>query len=367
MTRVILFALISFSICLVAEDLTQQSDTPNIGEFKISLNPIWEISEINKIEVAPLVDLVLLPNNNNLLLDLANQRFLFLDQTGKLLHQFGKKGEGPGEMTMNYAMVFVTDQKIIMVDINKIIFFDLVGNFIEEKRIVLMNNPPIFFLDSSTYLHYPYLLMGKDDIKGKGILRRKLGEDKDILFAPLQYKPYGTATVKGSPVIMALNGIFPTISVNGKGERIVYGRGECYQLWVTDLAGKELFTFGIERNPIRISREEIKNELIKEGRGFLSTEAIEALSSSYPDHYSFYQKAFMLNNGSILIWANTPDSMGTIQLDLFDSTGKYTKRYVYQDTQGHQVLNLALNGNKLVYQKEDKEGKTFISCINTNW
>ncbi len=365
--RAISLILIFLSVFITADDLTQQNDIPSLGVFKIPLKPTWEISEIDEIELLPLVDLVILTNNNSLLLDLSNHRFLILDQTGKLLKNFGNKGEGPGEMTMNFAMVFVAEQRIIMVDINKIIYFDSFGNFIEEKRIVLMNNPPIFFMDSSTFLHYPYFLQGKDDIKGKGILQKKLGDEKDILFAPLQYVPYGTATVNGNPVIMALDGIFPNISINGNGKCFVYGRGDRYQVWVTDLNGKELLTFGIKRNPIIIGQEEIKAELKSEGRGRLSSEIIEALSTSYPNHYSFFRKAFMLKNGSVLIWAYTPDSVGNLQLDLFDSTGKYVKRYLFQEIQGRKVLNLDLNNSKLIYQTEDKEGKTFVSCLEVNW
>jgi hypothetical protein len=63
--------------------------------------------------------------------------FIYSADDGTLIKKFGSKGEGPGELSVRPIIansVFIQPKAIFAVGINKVIYYDLQGNFIRELK-----------------------------------------------------------------------------------------------------------------------------------------------------------------------------------------------------------------------------------------
>ncbi|MCB0279514.1 MAG: hypothetical protein KDD94_08440 [Calditrichaeota bacterium] len=114
------------------------------------------------------------PNGKIVILDLGNSRINVYNPQGKLITEFGKAGNGPGELNRSYGELLLTDERII-VYMQKVIIFDYQGNVIAEIPRVLndlleLHNNELFFNQG---VEYPVeTILTVYDLQGK-LLRKE--------------------------------------------------------------------------------------------------------------------------------------------------------------------------------------------------
>ena len=152
----ILIIILGISLALSAEIVNQKQ--PQLGEWDFKLEEAWSIDSAGDELFMQLISMKIRDNGDIYVFDFKNFKFFVFDPaTGKLLHTFGKKGQGPGEINMVLDFFFFKDNFIVY-DMGRIHFFSIDQNFKYKNSVVLENafgNPPSFFLDENRYLSVP--------------------------------------------------------------------------------------------------------------------------------------------------------------------------------------------------------------------
>jgi hypothetical protein len=108
----------------------------------------------------------------------------------------------------------------------------------------------------------------------------------------------------------------------GKG-RLYYGRSDSYKIQVTDLSGKPLNTFSLERKKKKVP-EDIKKKYF--GRySSMSKQALDQIIATTPNEATFFCR-IEIHQGLIHIFVPDISRRNRLKIDIFSPEGKYLYR-----------------------------------------
>jgi hypothetical protein len=274
-------------------------------------------------------------------LDHREAHIKMFDENGEYIRTIGTKGQGPGEL--NYPVgLFCSPLKEIMVeDIRNrcLTFYSLEGDYIKSIPTARL-----------------FLLRPTIDSKGNivGLLTNNKNGVYDFTKADADLNFPQTIDFSPFPDFEAFNPFYPIIKwAMAKGDRIIYGYPEKYELKIISPEGKVLRKIMKEYNPVEITQKE-KENVVKGYR--------QSLKFAFPKYHSAYQSFTLDEEGRIFVqtWNRIEDGEGNFY-DVFNAEGEYLIKIFLK------FPPLVWKKTKLYTIEEDEEGFQIIKKYKVNW
>lgn len=296
-------------------------DQPIRGEWDFKLEKVWETGAAGD-KVLGLPQGILVSDDGTLYLnDEANRTDHIFSPQGDFLRSFAKRGQGPGEV-QRHGRFFFADGKVIIPDAGRIHYFTRDGGYL---RTVNKDCEPHAFMDEHRLIDAPLSAVFLPGGKGK-ITLCDLASGKDTVIS--EFSAFEGGVSRGNEVVIdVIVPLFsPLMTIGYSGDRFYWGMSDRYRLHVTDLGGKEITSFSVDRKKTRVSK---KDKEAYFNKGTMPAEMLQQIVDGLPDEVTCFHRIEVHNK---LIFVFVPEMdlenkiLRTKQIDIFSPEGKYLYR-----------------------------------------
>jgi hypothetical protein len=361
MKKIILLSV--FLACffvLYPVDEIKNGNTPLKGNWDFQIEKVWEIDDLRGESIGR-IDQISVAENGKLYINDRSAINHIIDENGKLIKSFGKKGEGPGEIIDERASFLLSDM-IVIADRSKLHYFTLDGQYIKSVPHHYFKKTPVIFLDEDTFIAAPYSVNYYP--KGIGhlsILNLKTGKESIITEFPI-FKG-GIARVGSAQIVWLVKELDPMMTVEAHGGRLYYGMSDVYKIAISDLNGKKITTFSLDREKKEISNQ-TKKDLFAAPE--LKGDVRKALMNSHPDELNHFTH-IEIHGKFIYVFLADLENPFRKEIDIFSMDGKYQYRSSIAFAKSMVIPTLdygnpiCIKKNNLYIVLEDEEGTLSIS------
>jgi len=277
-------------------------------------------------------------------LDSKEAHIKVFDKNGDYVKTVGKKGQGPGEMSLPFSICITSQNEIMVQDLNNhcIMFFSLDGSFIKS-----LSTAKIIILGAS--IDSKGNIIGIVSIRGpeKQVIElKKFDSNLNYLFS------FGSTFLPSrSPTF---NPFKPELCWTvSKEDNVICGYPDAYEFEVFDSKGKVIRKVVKDYKPVKITQEEIE-ERKKSLPGLMKLDI--------PQYHSAYQYLTVDEEGRIFVqtYDKTEDREKNYY-DVFDSEGKYIARISLK------YRPIVWKNQKLYSIEEDEEGFQVVKRYKVTW
>jgi hypothetical protein len=279
--------------------------------------------------------------------DSGNNLDYIFGQDGNFIGSFAKRGEGPGEVR-RHGRFFYADGKVIIPDVGRIHYFSTEGQYLKTVR---KDCEPHAFVDENRLIDAPLSAIFLPEGRGEIVLC-DLQSGKDRVLSEYSAFEGGIARSGGRVVDVIVPSFSPLMTIGYEGNRIYWGMSDSYNINVTDLEGKDITSFSLDRKKTKISKG-AKRDFFKTDR--MPADMVKQIADSMPDELSCFYRIEVHNK---LIFVYIPDidlenkTLRIKQIDIFSPEGKYMYRshLKFEQNRGHlfsPLRNLVIKNNYL--------------------
>jgi len=277
-------------------------------------------------------------------LDTKEAHVKVFDKNGDYVKTVGRKGQGPGEMSLPFSICITSQNEIMVQDLNnrRIMFYSLDGNFIKSlstaKILIVGSN-----IDSKGNIIGIVSTRGPEK---QTIELKKFDSNLNYLYSLSSFSlPSGSSTF--NPFMSEL------CWAVSKEDSVVCGYPEKYEIKVFDPEGEVIKKVVKDYKPIKITQEEIE-ERKKRLPG--------PMKLDIPPYHSAYQDFSIDEENRIFVqtWERAENEEG-YYYDVFNSEGKYIAKIPLKFPP--QVFKR----NKLYTIEEDEEGYQVVKRYKVTW
>ena len=313
----ILIVLILFLLVIASPDVLNK-DKPEHGEWDFKLQKVWEIGSAGD-EVLGLPQGILVSDDGILYLsDEANRKDYIFGPAGNFVGSFAKRGEGPGEVQRHGRFFFVVD-KVIIPDAGRLHYFTKQGEYLTTVK---KECEPHAFIDENRLIDAPLSPVFLPDGRGK-ITLCDLQSGKDTVISEFSAFEGGVARSGGTVVDVIVPVFSPLMTIGYSENRLYWGMSDRYMIHVTDLDGKDITSFSVDRKKTRVSTRD-KRDFFNKGN--MPADMLKQIVDSLPDEVTCFHRIEVHNK---LIFVFVPEIdldnkiLRTKQIDIFSPEGKY--------------------------------------------
>lgn len=222
-------------------------DKPLKGQWDFKLKKVWEIDQAGDEFFGNLNTLLVSADGFIYVRDNKNHKTYIFNTEGKYLKFFAPRGEGPGEVKYNMSSYLAGDTFIIA-DFDKLHFFKKDGSFIKSVRNMFLRRRPAFFINEKEFVAAPINVFQRPDRKGT-ITKVNLVTSKESVISEFQVFTGGDVRYgqNGPRRLIIIFGLTTLMTVGRGSGKLYYGISNTYKINVTDLEGKPLYSFSVER------------------------------------------------------------------------------------------------------------------------
>jgi hypothetical protein len=350
-----LFLLVNFLLLSAQVD---NLDKPAKGEYLFGLDKIWVVDQVGEDLWGTIFSVIVADDGKVCCYDWKNLKYYILDENGKLLASFGKKGEGPGEIKrIVQAPIYNAGDKIAVADTGQLHFFDWQGQYIRTNKNVSQNRP-IIFLDEDTYITAPRSALAVGDGQAKVEQINLKTMERKLITNFSMYKG-GTIANRNAQAAVVFGGITPQAVVNFSNNRLFYGMSDIYRIYVTDMQGNPQLNFSLKREKGEVKQKDIVDRLVERAKGRAPRELLERLAKTLPTKETYFRRIILHQE---LIYVLKSDFYGTnvVQIDIFTPSGKYLYRGLIKVEEGNTIRVPTFKGNYLYLVLEDEDGENSL-------
>lgn len=285
-------------------------------------------------------------------LDSKEKKIKIFDPAGKMLKEFGREGQGPGEWSMPVGLQLVSDHQLIVTDggARKLVYLDLEGNLWKEvsyaKKLALMK----IIEWGSRYVATEMGLEGNSLAYNVAVYDANFDQlfKIDTLLMPM---PIGGSKI--NPFDIAYD-----YCLDSKGN-IIYGRATAYEIKYFTPEGKLFRIVRKEYQPQTISEKD-KQDLLKmiPETGGINLKEMVVFPANFPAFSSFFLDEEDRLYVRTYEKGKAPDSY---IWDIFSQEGKFIVRC--EMPQG----TFLLKGGKLYAVEKDEEDYQYICRYQATW
>jgi len=329
---VIIFSLV-LNLALSAEIVNQ--NRPQLGKWDFRLQEVWSIDSAGDEPFMQLTSMKIRNNGDIYVFDYKNFKFFVFDPiSGKLLHTFGKKGQGPGEINIVLDFFFFEDTFIVY-DLGRLHFFSIDQNFKYEKSEVLKNafgNPPSFFLDENRFVSVPRNLGEPNAPKRINIF--DLSQESSITLAggyPAIVKKKSSGGSRSTGMFVGGGGGTlmkedHAIILSLNADTLYYGENENYQIKAINLSGEEILSFSIKgkkRKKISNAYKKKNTRSFQFSSGSQNQPSTNRIVDDTPDFSTYFYRIHIDKNGFIYVFISDVENSRDQEIDIFSPEGEY--------------------------------------------
>lgn len=346
--------LLLIPVVFVLSDIINP-DSPLKGEWDLRLQKVWEIDRAGQnVFLQP--DRLRAGDDGTLYVhDGMNRTNYIFDQDGRFMKLFGKKGQGPGEV-QDQKSFFLVGQKVVVVDTAKLHYFSKDGDYLRSESNYYYRRRPALFIDENRFIAAPIGIF--EAFEGKGqivIVDLESGQEK-VIHDFLIFSG-GKARVGRMVGSLIVEGLTPLMTIGYSDGRIYYGMSDGYSIQISDLNGKRLGKFSLQRKKRKVSAEEKATRF--EEYPQMSSQARRQIMETTPDEVTSFTR-IESHQGLIYVFEPEVNRRNFQAIDIFSPDGRYLYRTKISIEEGltmipQQSVNPLLTGNHLYVALADED------------
>jgi hypothetical protein len=293
-------------------------DMPLHGEWDFKLEKIWEIDSAGDDILGHPQGILVSDDGILYLSDRANRIDYIFGQDGNFIGSFAKRGEGPGEV-QRHGRFFFADDKVIIPDVGRIHYFSREGTYL---RTVRKDCEPRAFIDENRLIDAPLSAVFLPDGKGQ-ITLCDIQSDKDTVLSEFSAFEGGIARSREMVIDVVVPVFSPLMTVGYSGDRIYWGMSDRYLIHITDLEGRDITSFSVDRKKTKVSKKD-KRDFFKTDK--MPANILQQIMDSMPDEVTCFCRIEVHKK---LIFVFVPEidlenqALRIKQIDIFSPEGKY--------------------------------------------
>jgi hypothetical protein len=354
-----IFLMICFIFILFAgiqSDEVTNSDLPEKGEWSFSAQKDWETDTAGKELLIDIGSIRIDDSGNIYLFNRKLNRVHVFDPMGENTVNFGRTGEGPGEIKDGFGL-FLSGDRVIVPDLNKTHYFSREGKYLNSIKTPEMFIPYLF-LDAHRVLASPLSSFRKEE--RELVLFDLEKETKKELF---RFSKVNALRYSGKDMRLLLRMPFEVaeelLMVKNSGGAW-YGYNNTYKIHKLDLSGQRQYTFSIkqrQREPLSRRDKSRLAEKVMDTQTEVPKNILAAMTSQIPDHLPYFHHLFSDKNGLLYVWIACSKTPHIRHVDIFSKNGKYLFRGSVSIDEDCFFVTLAMRDTTLVAFIEDPDGE----------
>ncbi len=321
MRKALWFFCISFIIVPLILSEVKNEDKPLRGEWNFKPVKEWEIDAAGSDVFGIPANMQVSDEGYLYVHDQENRKNYIFDSDGNFFKTFGAKGQGPGE-ARDQSSLFLVEDKLLIVDVGRIHYFRLDGTYLHSAVNSLYSRRPVLFLNEHEFVAVPLGIFEVSDFKAQ-IKLINLESGRETVIANFEIFEGGIGRAGNMVGSLIVPGLTPLMTVGYGNGRLYYGRNDSYMIQVTDLDGKLINIFSLDRKKKKVS-EDIKKKYF--GRfSNMSKQALEQIIATTPNQTTFFCR-IETHHGLIYVFVPDISRQNRQKIDIFSPEGKYLYR-----------------------------------------
>jgi hypothetical protein len=347
--------------CFVVFADAKNEDKPLKGKWDFRLQKVWEIDSVNETPFERPSELRASQDEKLYFHDFDRGMSYVFDREGKLINSFAKQGAGPGEVS-RYLNCFLAGDKVVVGSPDKLHFFSGTGSFLQSIPNNLFERFPLIFVNENEFLYSSRIVDDSAETRDR-IIRTNIETGEETVFDELAMTP-GEKQAQGGMSLVIL-GLTPQIKIgcDQNSQKFYFGRSDDYTIYVSDAAGKKLYSFSLDRERKRVTDEDKRKHFEKSQ---IPKDRIDAIIPSLPETLTHFMRIQVVEG---LIFVYSTESLqrqqNKIAIDIFSPDGKYMYRTNLQfgdETPLYtHVEKVIIRGTHCYALLEDESGKRIFA------
>jgi hypothetical protein len=328
--RKFLFLLFLLLIAFLLTSEVKNPDKPLKGNWDFKYKKVWEINEAcGKPFAQPII--VVSEDGDCSIYDYKHLINYIFDSAGNFKKAFGKKGEGPGEVKMQFLSYWVND-KVVLIDRDRLHYFSKDGSFIKSVVNDLFRQTPSIFINDHEFISMPQVGVGKRpsemEINYVNLKTKQRTVVKAFLSKIKFHEQYGYPVIPGITPMMI-------IGYDQKNKKLYYGMNHAYTINVSTLDGSIVKTFSVERERKKIPDEAVEEWLKRNRPNF----PYKKLMKDVPKELNHFYR-IQVERGLVYVFTGQFGTYwGSQQFDIFSLEGNYLYRSDFLPEKGFKIYN----------------------------
>ena len=312
---------------------TSDSTKPLKGEWNFAPAAVWSIDRAGSDTLMRPGEPRVSRDGKLYFHDFDRHLSYIVGEKGELLGTFAGMGDGPG-LVSRYVNCFTSDGRVIVGSMDKLHFFDSGGRFISSTPNNIFESFPLVFTSDDVFFTAPGALANLPG--GKASIRKvdvTSGETKPIH----EFTMGADEQISFGGVIL---GVIPQIDMayDSKGGRLYFARNDRYEILVSDLDGKMIGSFGLPKERIPVTEEDLKRHMAGAG---IPADRVEKIVPMLPRKLTYFHRIQVIDG---LVYVFTVDAfepaIGKQCVDIFSPDGTYLYRGKIVLPEGDRYKNL---------------------------
>lgn len=340
------------------------TNKPIKGEWDFNKKLLWEKDSAGKNVFGEIQNLAVSENGDVFIADMKNNLIFMFDKNGKFIKDFGKKGEGPGELREYFGgdQLHVTKDRLIFADRALLHYFDLTGKYINTIQFSPLLRPREF-INSDNFISAPPTVDTRSGSSAKiTLFNVKTGIKKEIAsFRPFE-KATDTQESGGNQITVGIviGDITPLMLTKFRNGKIYYGMTSKNEISVCDLNGKKVLSFSNSlKKPNKVSDNYFKE--LKKRLGDVPANILDNIIKGLPKNASFFSDLHIDRKGNVYLFESDPDGETHRVIDIYDKDGKFTYRGKIGVDEGRTISGIEIESEFIFIWSEDEDGNVVVS------
>lgn len=302
----------------------QNRDKPLKGEWDFRLEKVWEVEKAGERVFGRPFTLTAAEDGRLYVFDEKNGENYIFDKNGVFIKTFGRSGQGPGEL-VGQERTHLLDGKLAIIARNGIHFFSREGEYLKTAGQENVRRPPQIVISEDEFIAYPMTGIGSPEGRGEVFYcRLDTGGERKIAEFSLSQAGIGQADDTVMDIIVV--GLSPLLIACYDGSRLYWGVSHSYQIHISDLEGRTLGGFSLDRKAKKVA-ESVKREYFKTMP--VPVEMVAPIAKSFSNRLTHFHQ-IEVHGGLVYVFVPELDlDQGTAriaQIDIFSPEGKYLYR-----------------------------------------
>ncbi len=314
--------LMTFAASLYSD--IQNRDKPLKGEWDFRLEKVWEVEKAGESVFGLPFTLTVAEDEMVYVFDAKNDLNYIFTRDGAFMKAFGRSGQGPGEI-VGQERTHLIAGKLAIIGRNGIHYYSQEGQYLKTTRQDKVPRPPQIMIGEDEFIAFPMTGIGAS--KGRGeMFYCNLDSGEERKLAEFSLTQAGVAQADEDVVDIIVIGLSPLLTAAYEQGRLYWGVSHSYEVHISDLEGKAIGGFSVDRKPKKVSHS-FKKKFFKGMT--LPPEMVDQIAKSFPDRLTQFHQ-IEVHDGLVYVFVPDLDmNQGTAriaQIDIFSPEGRYLYR-----------------------------------------
>jgi hypothetical protein len=299
-------------------------DKPVKGEWDFRLEKVWEVDKAGGEVFGLPFTLTVAEDERVYIFDPKNEKNYILDKDGALISTFGRSGQGPGEL-IGQERTFSIDGRLAIIDGVGIKYFSRDGSYLKTSGLEKLRRSPQIILGEDEFISFPMTAIAVPEGRGE-VYYSKLDSAVERKIGDFSLTQAGIGSVGETVMDIIIIGLSPLLVAGYDHGRLYWGASHSYQIHISDLEGRALGGFSVDRKARSVSNS-FKKKFFKGPN--VPPEMVAAIAKSFSNRLTYFHR-IEVHDGLIYVFVPELDldqgKARTAQIDIFSAEGRYLYR-----------------------------------------